>query len=221
MEIKRFVLFGLLFLSAVSFAESRNKELNTAAKVSYLSELEKEVVYEINLFRSNPSAYATNFIAPLAKHYNNGLLNYPGESISIRTSEGVNALHECVRELKKASPIGILQPNEALSKAARDHQKDQKKTGRTGHTGSDRSDVKKRIERYGTWQHTIAENIAYGNSSARQIVIFLLIDDGVKSRGHRKNLLNDNFKLLGVAFGNHPKYRTMCVMDFAGGMIKN
>lgn len=214
-------VIGLIFFLSISvfvIGNSKEKHLNTAANASYLTTLEKDVVYEINLFRSNPADYAEKYIAPLAKHYSNTLLNYPGETVTIRTHEGLSALKECVRVLEKAKPVSILSPNKALSKAARDHQKDQERTGKTGHTGSDRSDVKERIERYGTWQFTIAENIAYGNSSARQIVIFLLIDDGVRSRGHRKNLLNDNFKTIGIACGEHPKYRTMCVMDFAGGM---
>ncbi|WP_346854051.1 CAP domain-containing protein [uncultured Draconibacterium sp.] len=201
----------------VSSAEPEN--LNTAENANYLTPLEKEVVYEINLFRSDPAKYAEEFIAPLAKYYEGRILHYPGD-IPIKTNEGVKALYECVRELKKARSLDIMQPSEALSRAASDHQKDQAKTGNTGHSGSDRSDLKIRIERYGTWQDRIAENIAYGNTSARQIVIFLLIDDGVKNRGHRTNLLHPAFKNVGIACGKHPVYRTMCVMDFAGGIIK-
>jgi len=215
------ILLVCVFRLVSAENKENNKHLNTAANTTYLSSLEKEVVYEINLFRNNPAKYAKEYIAPLAKHYEGKVLHYPGEQIAIRTHEGIRALQECVRELKKASPIGIMNPNVSLTKAARDHQKDQSKTGKTGHTGSDRSDLKERIERYGEWQHRIAENIAYGNSSARQIIIFLLVDDGVKSRGHRKNLLHPDFKTVGIACGNHPVYRTMCVMDFAGGMTEN
>ena len=197
--------------------ELKDRALNTAADVNYLSELEKEVVYEINLFRSNPSAYAEKYIAPLAQYYDKKILYYPGDK-SILTKEGVNALRECVRALKEAAPAPVLYPDKLLTKAANDHQKDQAKTGKTGHIGKDRSNSRIRIERYGKWQVRIAENIAYGNTSARQIIIFLLIDDNVKSRGHRANLLQHDFKLVGVACGTHPRYTTMCVMEFAGGM---
>ena len=212
------ILGAATLLSAQS--KDRKKELDTAANAKYLTALEKEVIYEINLFRSNPQRYAEDFIAPLAKNYQNKLLHYPGEEIGIRTIEGVSALKECVEALKKAKPLGLIYPDLRLSKAARDHQKDQERTGRTGHTGSDSSDLKERIERYGNWEKRIAENIAYGNSNARQYVIFLLIDDGVKNRGHRQILLHHSFTTVGVACGKHPVYRTMCVMDFAGGMSK-
>lgn len=194
-----------------------HKNLNTAKDASYLTPFEKEVVYEINLFRSNPAKYANDFIAPLAKCYKQKILYYPND-IPIQTTEGIAALNSCIRELKKATPQPILKPSKALSKAAKDHVKDQAKTGKTGHTGSDKSNLKERIERYGEWQVRIAENIAYGNSSARQVIIFLLIDDGVKNRGHRENLLHSAFKTVGISFGKHPVYSTMCVMDFAGGI---
>ncbi len=202
-------------ISEKNFGNDEN--LNTAANASYLSPIEKEVIHEINLFRSNPAQYAENYIAPLASHYEADILHYPGDK-SIRTQEGVRALHECVAVLKKANPLPLMYPSKALTRAANDHQSDQSKTGKTGHIGKDRSGMKERIERYGKWQTRIAENIAYGNSSARQVIIFLLIDDGVQSRGHRDNLLHPAFKTIGVAFGKHPVYETMCVMDFAGGM---
>ena len=101
--------------------------------------------------------------------------------------------------------------------------KDQSKTGHTGHQGSDHSTMRDRIERYGTWEKRIAENIAYGGNTAQQIVIYLLIDDGVRDRGHRKNFLNPDFNKVGVATGSHPGYGLMSVIDLAGGFktVKN
>ncbi len=217
---KWWVFIGLLiFRMPVLANEPVNPDLNTAADTRYLSPLEKEVIYEINLFRSNPAEYAKKYIAPLSRHYDHNILHYPGDK-SIRTVEGVRALNECVRELKRSSAKPLIYPDRALTQSAEDHQRDQQKSGRTGHTGSDRSDLRQRIERYGQWQTRIGENIAYGNSSARQIVVFLLIDDGVRNRGHRATLLNPDFKVVGVACGLHPVYETMCVLDFAGGMIE-
>ena len=190
--------------------------LNTAAEVSYLSSLEKEITLEINKLRTNPKRYAEDYIAPLAKKYNRRLLYYPGDQ-PLLTKEGVNALYECVRDLKRQQPLSIIYPSPGLTLAARDHVNDQSKTGRTGHQGSDRSNMRDRMERYGDWNIRIAENIAYGGKTARQIVIYLLIDDGVRDRGHRKNFLNPGFSVVGVATGSHPEYGLMSVMDFAGG----
>jgi uncharacterized protein YkwD len=192
--------------------------LNTASGADYLSQLEKDIILEINKLRADPARYATEYIAPLARHYDRRLLHYPGDQ-KVLTHEGVSALHECVRVLKRQQPLPIMHPSHGLTLAARDHVNDQSKSGKTGHTGGDGSSMSDRIERYGKWQVRIAENIIYGGSMAQQVVIYLLIDDGVRDRGHRKNFLNPDFKMVGVATGSHPKFGTMSVMDFAGGFI--
>jgi hypothetical protein len=190
--------------------------LNTAINADYLSHLEKEVILEVNKFRSNPARYAEDYLVPYRQFYNGRNLEMPGQ-ITIVTNEGVKPLDECIAQFKNAKPLPILTPEKGLCHSARDHAVDQGKTGKTGHEGSDGSTMTDRLNRYGKWSTSIAENIDYGNSTAREIVISLLIDDGVSSRGHRKNLLNGTFHKIGVATGSHPEYGYLCVMDFAAG----
>ncbi len=211
------VTFFLFFSISSTFGNISETEnnLNTASNVSYLSTIEKEIIFEINLLRTNPAKYATNYIAPLANNYKNKMLYYPGD-LPLRTREGVNALYECVRVLKRTQNLKLVYPSKGLTRAAEDHVKDQSKSGKTGHRGGDRSNVRERIERYGDWKIRIAENIAYGGLSARQIIIYLLIDDGIRDRGHRKTFLHPDYKTVGVAIGSHPYYNSMWVMDFAG-----
>jgi uncharacterized protein YkwD len=189
--------------------------VDTTANAEYLTELEKQVIVEVNLVRTDPPEYARRYLVPLRSRYHDKVLHAPGD-IAITTKEGIGALDECTKELQAAKPLSPLSPRKGLALAARDQARDQAKTGATGHTGSDRSTTETRLDRYGKWDMSFGENIDYGNGDARRIVTSLLVDDGVPSRGHRKNLLSGAFKVVGVSVGPHLVYRHMCVMDFAG-----
>jgi uncharacterized protein YkwD len=99
---------------------------------------------------------------------------------------------------------------------AKDHVGDLAKTGGRGHKGSDGSVPEDRVSRYGTWSDSVGENILYNSSKAREDVISLIIDDGVATRGHRKNILKPTFHVIGIALSNG-KSGTIGVITFAGG----
>lgn len=103
-----------------------------------------------------------------------------------------------------------------MSKAAAELVEDQQKNGGIGHISRKGANPQKRMEKYGTWDICASEDITYGSVEARQIVISLLIDDGVPNRGHRENILNPCTRFAGVAKGSHPTYKDMCVIDYAG-----
>lgn len=191
------------------------KELNTASDANYLSELEKNVILELNKVRSNPQRYVEEYMDELQTSFDGKIFSYPGQD-AVKTQEGINPLKECIRELRKLSSLPLLNPAEGLAIAAGDLVGDQQKYGGIGHISRTGSTPQKRIEKYGNWDICSAEDITYGSFEARQIVIFLLIDDGVPDRAHRKNILNPCFRFAGVSYGTHPSYRSICVIDYAG-----
>ncbi len=213
------LLFSILCCVASPEKLSEEKdwpeELNTAKNAVYLNQLERDVILELNKVRSNPRQYAEDYLEELRTAFNGKLFKYPGQ-IMLKTMEGIRPLEECINVLKKASPCGILKPSKGLTRAAAELMDDQQKNGGTGHITRKGANSQQRIEKYGTWDICSAENITYGSYDARQIVIFLLIDDGVPSRGHRQNILNPCFRFAGVANGSHPNYETIGVIDFAG-----
>ncbi len=85
----------------------------------------------------------------------------------------------------------------------------------SGHYGSDGSTLSERIYRYGWWRGAIAENEAYGYEDPLNIVVQLLIDDGVEGRGHRRTILDGKFRYVGVAVRPHRWFKNICVQDFA------
>jgi uncharacterized protein YkwD len=158
------------------------------------------VIHEINFARENPAAYA----------------DLAAESRPLHMIERGRAVDEAVRFLKSTRPLPPLTLSNGLCHAAADHCAEQV-DGEIGHAGKDHSSPGDRINRYGTWISSCGENISYGQKTARAIVLTLIIDDGVRSRGHRKNIFNSRFTVAGAAFGTHARYRTICSIDFAGG----
>jgi uncharacterized protein YkwD len=190
------------------------KIYDTARDCDYLNEEEKNVIFELNKVRLKPALYAKLYLEPLLKHFNGKIRNYPPGS-RIETKEGIGVVKECIKYLKEHPSVNLLFPSPAISEAAEAHALDQEKTGETGHYGSDGSSPSARMWRHGVGRkHTMSENISYGYSKAYLIVMSLLIDDGVPSRGHRKSIMNKLYYLTGVSIKSHPVYGNMCVIDF-------
>lgn len=178
---------------------------------TYLSGIELDIVQEINLARTKPSEYAA-IMEGYRKFYKGKTLAVPAQS-SLTTKEGVKALDEAILALKMARAAEALTPLHSLTKAARDHVDNTGPRGTVGHVGTDKSNPNDRAARYGNG--IVNENICYGRSTARDVVIRLLIDDGTSDRGYRKNIMNPAFKFVGTAFGLHKTQKTMCSQVFA------
>ncbi|WP_243287903.1 CAP domain-containing protein [Geothrix terrae] len=180
---------------------------------------ERAVVQEMSDARVRPKAYA-KYLRELRPYFDGTLWSRPGR-VPLRTEEGVAALDEAIAFLESARPVGPLRFNEGLARAARLHAQDIGPKGSIEHTGSDGSRLRDRLNRLGRWQGLIAENISAGEDEARQVVIQLLIDDGVASRGHRKNLFNPDLHQAGAGSAPHRDYRTVTVIDYADGFVES
>jgi uncharacterized protein YkwD len=206
------VLFLSLGISAV-LTVLCNEPAQAAGNVDFIA-LEDGIVKEVNLARTNPGTYAA-WLKGQRPYYRGTQLRRPGE-VPIRTKEGLAAVDEAIRWLEKQRPVGALGYSRGLSLAARDLVAPQGASGGFGHTGPDGSTPSERIERHGQWESVIGENVAYGQRTAREVVAAFIVDDGVPGRGHRKNLFNAAFHVMGVDCAPHSTYGTMCGITFAG-----
>jgi uncharacterized protein YkwD len=183
-------------------------------RVKAPSSREEEILAEINLARANPIQYA-GYLEAFKPNYSGKELTL-SDGKSLVTTEGVSACDEAIVYLRSVRAMAPLEMRTGLVLGAKDHVGDLVKTGGRGHKGSDGSVPEDRVSRYGTWSESVGEDILYDSRKAREDVISLIIDDGVATRGHRKNIFKPTFHVVGIALGNS-KSSTIGVITFAGG----
>lgn len=91
---------------------------------------------------------------------------------------------------QRRGPLAI---NNELMRAAQRHSDDQARMRRMSHTGSDGSSVGTRARNSGYGWRGIAENVAYGQRSAKDVVLSWMC-----SSGHRRNMMSCSYGDLGV-----------------------
>ena len=202
------VLLAICLLTTVAFSNAQivrdsrwDAEVfdraTTAKDVSYLSDADKSVICLCNLARLNGTLFANTY-----------LRDYVAEK-SLK-SEYVQTL---IKDLQNVRNLPMLIPDLGLCTAAANHASDIGSTGRTGHKSSDGKDLVKRFEKYFA-KGTISENCSYGKAAPLDIVMQLLIDDGVESLGHRNVMLSEQYGAVGVSIAKHTVFNYNCVLDF-------
>ena len=178
------------------------------------SEIEEQILNEINVARTNPQIY----IAYLEEHkklFKGKKIDY-GDYM-IETSEGTAAVDETIQYLKKLPQLMPLKFSTILAKPAKRQLSDVLENPTLGHKGKDGSNLPKRMAEFGIEsQGSSGENILRETSGSRRIVLTMIIDDSVKDRGHRKNIFDDKFKHVGIAYGDGKIFGTTVIVFSAG-----
>jgi len=167
---------------------------NTAANTPYLSKAEKEVIYILNLIRANPVLFTKTV-----------LLKYPVVSGNGYLAEDSFYFISLVNRLKKMEPLGILYPDDKCFESAKYHAI---ASGIAGYVGHERKTKGSKAKKYYN-----AECCDYGNTDPLEIVLSLLIDEGIPSLSHRDIFLSSYTKIA-VSIQPHKKYGTNAVFDF-------
>lgn len=183
--------FAFMQQTPASWTPEELAAANTARNSTFLDSTERDLIMYCNLARMFPKRFASREVQ-----------NYIGSVEQPEQYSNSDNKRSLIRDLNNSKPVSAYQPDSALTEMASCFQLELEASGKTGH------DRKKCTEDY------LAENCSFGKSTAKDIVLQLLIDEGVASLGHRKNILNAEYTRLGVAFGGHKKYRKCAVMDF-------
>ena len=215
--------------SSTESSKSKGKSLaplDTARNVDYMSDFEKDVILEMNKARADPRQFADLYLVPRLERFDGKLYIEKGTGAGnskgrmILTREGAAVVKECIEFMYKQTPRSPLKPSKGLTQAAKEHAESQVLTNEFGHTRADGTSPFENMGRYGSFMGC-GENISYGMRAARDTVLQLLIDDGVSSRGHRKNLMSKKYSSAGVGFAeNKETQRTECVIDYAQNFVE-
>lgn len=162
----------------------------------------EKVLELLNIARTNPQSFLTDYLNPyIEKH-----------ELTKKKNRFAISL---VNELKTRDKVGTLQLSSALTATAEAHAIDMGTKNKVGHTSSNGVTFDKRLRERAKARGAVAENCDYGNVEPIDIVMSLLIDDGIENLGHRKNILEPRLHYIGIAIEKHKKYGFNCVMDLA------
>jgi hypothetical protein len=192
-----------------------------AAPLHSRGDIENEVLEELNYMRSKPSVYAEE-LDDFERRFDGRLVMGDGDEPDVMSNEGVRAVTEAAREMRRVRPLPLITHSDLLARAAADHVRAQGASGQTGHI-SNRKGPGDRVKARGGGPY-VGEVIAYGVWSGRNAIRQFIVDDGVAGRGHRKLLLSPTYRYAGVACGSHREWRNMCVIVLSetpdGGPVK-
>ncbi|MEM6723114.1 MAG: CAP domain-containing protein [Bacteroidota bacterium] len=183
---------------------------DTGKKAPYLTNREREMIFEINRVRANPRRYV-RFIQDYKENYirNNG-------NSTAAAKQVLQATDDLLATLNAMTPVSILQPNEAVYQAGRKHGLAGKQRGRMGHIGADGSYPWDRIQREDPRLSDGNENLIAGPEGVREALLLLLIDSDFPNRGHRHNILRPDWVYVAaIEIGDIGSTKNNWIQNFA------
>lgn len=212
--IKETPAFSIEEQAASKWTSAELALANTAKNVKYLSTEEKKIIFYMNLARMDGKRFFDTYFQQYIDEHNVRMKQYSNYK-DVRVSRNDPYYRGLEQDLRDIKNLGLLYPDETLSYVSRLHGKDMNKHDLAGHNSSDGRTMVDRIQKYYP-RHGMAENLAFGFSSALANVSLLLLDKGVPDLGHRKNILNKTLgiNIVGVSIQAHPHYKYSATIDF-------
>ena len=193
--MKQLIVILAVFLVSTGLLVAQDSEQQQQDSIA------RVIVTVLNSVRNDPASFI-----PAIDRYRNHVRSFTKDPKALDI-----AVKEIKQRLKKERPLPLLNFQGALYSAAIDMAKDITQYGTIGHIAHDGSDPLVRVKRYGQ-MGSLGEAITYGHMTPELIIASFLVDEGTPSRGHRENLLNPTYTMVGVAIGSHPTYGRSCVV---------
>ena len=199
------------FIKKVPYEEEQQEQIDFIA-------IQKDLFIELNNLRSNPKSYIPLIEAEMKLLKKNNILKRMDSNLQIQTIEGKDAYLDTIKFLQSQQPVPPLNEESRLNSAAMDLVKDIGKRGILSHQDENGNYVSERIEKYCEWDYSAGEVIEVSSKNPQDILISLLVDDGLKNRPDRKTLFNQKYNFVGIGTGPHLEYEIVTVIVFAGSI---
>lgn len=115
---------------------------------------------------------------------------------------------ELINQQRAQYGLSALSYNGALDNAAEKHNEQMAIVGKMAHDGIGDGDPGERIRAEG-WRNAWGENVATGQTSPEQVV-----REWMNSPDHRRNILDPNFRYMGVSYTTGANGRTYWAQEF-------
>lgn len=166
-----------------------------------VTEEEKQFFYWSNYLRDNPKGFYTNVISSF-------LASFP-------EAKGKEA-ESLKRDLLALSPLSRYRFSSQLAELSYEHANDlAENSNQISHTDSKGRSFAQRMKLGGVTK-CAAENIYTGKNDGLLALIMLLLDIGLETAGHRKNILNPNFGLMGLSIRPHASGKRILLVQLFG-----
>jgi len=159
--------------------------LEEQSEFASLNDKEKAFFYWFNLFRKDPRGFGEKFIKPylvIEPKFNNRFARSLFKDLS-----------------NSPDRFPFVLPSRTLQKMSAEHCLDlYRNGGRLSHKSSSGKSFSDRVGDIDDLS-CACENLFTGQSTSLEALILLLIDSGIESVGHRKNLMDDHMERMGVS----------------------
>ena len=212
--INLILLFLINFPSVPEWTKEELRNANTAGEAKYLNGEEKDMVIYMNLVRMDGEKFFNTYFQDFVERHNRKMLQYSNynEMKISRTDKYYKSLE---KDLKDIKGLPAFWPDEAMSWVARQHAKDMNARNYATHNSKDGRTVSDRIGKMYP-RKACGENLAFGYASGLDNICMLLLDKGVPNLGHRKIILDTDYKFnfVGISIQPHKGYKYCSVTDF-------
>ena len=203
--------------TTTSFIKRVHDDEEEKEQIDFIA-IQRDLFIELNNLRKNPKSYIPLIELEMKSLKKSNILKKRDSNLQIQTVEGKDAYIEAINFLQNQEGVPPVKEESRLNSAALDLVKDIGTRGVVSHQDQYGQYVSERIEKYCEWDYSASEVIEVSSKNPKDILISLIVDDGLKNRPDRMTLFNPAYNFVGISCGMHSEYEIVTVIVFTGSI---